>query len=97
MTMLDGFNKKYLRLYAPFLFSLQFFTTQLRAGRSEDHEYRPAGPIDDSAAGRKNKLQAVDETIVAVMRNANLLKNVRMHNQSMEPLRLWKEQGSVFP
>ena len=52
---------------------------------SEDHEYLPGGPNAANADGKKNIDHANEDTMVAVMRNANLLKNVRMHSQSMEP------------
>ena len=38
-----------------------------------------------SAAGRNNTLHKNDDTIVAVIKNANLLKNFRMHSHSILP------------
>ena len=50
-----------------------------------DHESAPGGPNTTSAAGRNNTLHKTEDTIVAVIKNANLLKNFRMHSHSILP------------
>ena len=54
-------------------------------GHRLDHECWSGGPQIMRHAGRKKTDHAKELTIVAVMRNANLEKKLRMHSHRMEP------------